>query len=132
LDPYPSNEAFYEGLLTPGGIYHTPDVWEFEPGTVHYSNIGYQFLGYIVERVTGQPLPAYLDEHILDPLEMPHSGYNVSDLIQYHALPHERVSSRSLLKDTSVKLPGWPMRWGISYAYAFKQVRSVARRDKMW
>ena len=32
LDPYPSSETLYEGLLTPGGIYYEPDVWEFEPG----------------------------------------------------------------------------------------------------
>ena len=99
FDPYPSMGAFYEGLLTPGGPYYTPDVWEFEPGTVHYSNIGFQFLGYVVERATGQPFSEYLDEHILDPLEMTHSGHNLSQLIQYHALPYERIETDYLLMD---------------------------------
>jgi len=99
LEPYPSCEAFYEGLLTPGGVYHEPDVWEFEPGTVNYSNTGFQFLGCIVEQVTGQSLAQYIKEHVLDPLGMSHSGYSVSDLAQFHALPHERIETDYLLMD---------------------------------
>jgi CubicO group peptidase (beta-lactamase class C family) len=93
LDPYPSCETLYEGLLTPGGAYHEPDVWEFDPDTVNYSNTAFQFLGCIVEHVTGQSLAEYIEEHVLDPLGMAHSGYSVSDLIQYHALPHERIET---------------------------------------
>jgi CubicO group peptidase (beta-lactamase class C family) len=99
LDPYPSCATLYEGLLTPGGVYHEPDVWEFEPGTVHYSNTGFQFLGCIVEQVSRQPLAEYIEEHVIDPLGMAHSGYSVSDLMQYHALPHERVEGGYLYMD---------------------------------
>jgi CubicO group peptidase (beta-lactamase class C family) len=99
LDPYPSCETFYEGLLTPGGVYHQPDVWEFEPGTVNYSNTAFQFLGCIVEYVTGQSLAEYIEEHVLDPLGMAHSGYSVSDLIEYHALPHFRIETDYLHMD---------------------------------
>jgi CubicO group peptidase (beta-lactamase class C family) len=99
LDPYPSCETLYEGLLTPGGVYYEPDVWEFEPGTVHYSNTAFQFLGCIVEQVSGQSLAEYIEEHVLDPLGMTHSGYSVSDLIQYHALPYERVEGGYLYMD---------------------------------
>jgi CubicO group peptidase (beta-lactamase class C family) len=93
LDPYPPCGTLYEGLLTPGGVYYEPDVWEFEPGTVHYSNTGFQFLGCIVEQVTGQSLAEYIEEHIFDPLEMDHSGYSALDLQRYHALPYERIES---------------------------------------
>jgi CubicO group peptidase (beta-lactamase class C family) len=99
LDPYPSCARLYEGLLTPGGDYYEPDVWEFEPGTVHYSNTAFQFLGCIVEQVTGQILAEYIEEHILDPLGMAHSGYSVPDLIDFHALPHERIEGSYLLMD---------------------------------
>jgi CubicO group peptidase (beta-lactamase class C family) len=99
LDPHPSCETFYEGLLTPGGVYYEPDVWEFEPGTVNYSNTAFQFLGCIVEHVTGQSLAEYIEEHVLDPLGMAHSGYSVSDLIEYHALPYERIEGGYLLMD---------------------------------
>jgi CubicO group peptidase (beta-lactamase class C family) len=99
LDPYPSCQTLYEGLLTPGGAYYEPDVWEFEPGTVHYSNTGFQFLGCIVEQVTGQSLAQYIKEHLMDPLGTSHSGYSASDLIQYHALPHERIETDYFLMD---------------------------------
>ena len=99
LDPYPSCETFYEGLLTPGGVYYEPDVWEFEPGTVNYSNTGFQFLGCIIEQVTGQSLAQYIEEHVLNPLGMAHSGYSVSGLIQYHALPYERIEADYFLMD---------------------------------
>lgn len=39
------------------------------PGRVlSYSNEGYVLLAAIVERASGQPFPAYLQEHVLDPL----------------------------------------------------------------
>ena len=104
LDPYPSCKNLYEGLLTPGGVYYEPDVWEFEPGTVHYSNSAFQFLGCIVEQVSGQPLAEYIKEHVLDPLGMAHSGYSVADLIEYHALPYERIEADYFLMD-GVKVP---------------------------
>jgi CubicO group peptidase (beta-lactamase class C family) len=99
LDPYPSCETLYEGLLTPGGVYYEPDVWEFEPGTVNYSNTAFQFLGCIVEHVTGQSLAEYIEAHVLNPLGMAHSGYSASELMQYHALPHERIEADYLLMD---------------------------------
>ncbi|HEY45366.1 MAG TPA: serine hydrolase [Anaerolineae bacterium] len=104
VDPYPSCERLYEGLLTPGGVYHEPDVWEFEPGMVNYSNTAFQFLGCIVEHVTGQSLAKYIEEHVLDPLGMTHSGYSVSDLIEYHALPYERIETDYFLMD-GVRVP---------------------------
>jgi len=99
LDPYPSCKTLYEGLLTPGGAYYEPDVWEFEPGTVSYSNTAFQFLGCIVEHVSGQSLAEHVEEHVLDPLGMSHSGYSASDLAQSHALPYERMETDYLLMD---------------------------------
>lgn len=44
---------------------------DFEPGTKwQYSNTNYVIAGYIVEKVSGQPLFAYIREHILTPLGM--------------------------------------------------------------
>ncbi len=48
----------------------------FPPGKiVAYSNYGAGLAGYIVERVSGQPLDAYIQRHILAPLEMRHSTF---------------------------------------------------------
>jgi CubicO group peptidase (beta-lactamase class C family) len=99
LDPFPSCETLYEGILTPGGAYYEPAVWEFEPGTVHYSNTGFQFLACIVEQVTRQPLAQYIKEHVMHPLGMDHSGYSASELAQFHALPYERIETDYFLMD---------------------------------
>lgn len=50
-----------------------------EPGTYSiYSNLGYDVLGPIIEQVSGQTYEEYLQEHILDPVGMTHSGLNTS------------------------------------------------------
>jgi CubicO group peptidase (beta-lactamase class C family) len=47
----------------------------FEPGLNRdFSNSGYVILGMIIERVTGQPYLAYLQENIFDPLGMADTG----------------------------------------------------------
>jgi hypothetical protein len=46
----------------------------YPPGTVQaYSNYGAMLAGYIVERVSGESYPEYIDRHILSPLGMQHS-----------------------------------------------------------
>jgi CubicO group peptidase (beta-lactamase class C family) len=50
---------------------------EFEPGSrINYSNNGYDLLGRVVEKVSGQPWDEYLRDHIFLPLGMKHSGYD--------------------------------------------------------
>lgn len=45
------------------------------PGVVSaYTNYGVALAGYIVERVSGQPYAAYIEEHILKPLGMAHTS----------------------------------------------------------
>jgi CubicO group peptidase (beta-lactamase class C family) len=47
----------------------------FTPGSRwSYSNLGYVFLGQIIERITGDDFEVYIDKNILKPLEM-HSSY---------------------------------------------------------
>ncbi|HEX3920260.1 MAG TPA: serine hydrolase domain-containing protein [Caulobacteraceae bacterium] len=46
-------------------------LYDFLPGTAwHYSNSGFFLLGAIVEKVSGQPLAAYLQDQFFDPLGM--------------------------------------------------------------
>jgi SSS family transporter len=51
-------------------------VLETSPGThFKYSDINYITLGVLVEKVSGEPLQQYAQEHIFTPLGMTHTGY---------------------------------------------------------
>jgi CubicO group peptidase (beta-lactamase class C family) len=62
---------------------------EFEPGQrVSYSNVGYQILGMILEKVSGKKYGAYLQENIFQPLGMRDSGLDEESLLQARAVGH--------------------------------------------
>jgi CubicO group peptidase (beta-lactamase class C family) len=55
---------------------------QFEPGSKFlYGNTDYIILGYIIEKVSGEPYGDYVQHHIFDPLGMKSSGYDVSETI---------------------------------------------------
>jgi len=76
--PYP---YWIEEYLTPNGSLYESTVWtSHEPGTYRfYSNFGYDVLGYLIQRVTGQPIWEFLQENIFDPLDMESTGYNYTN-----------------------------------------------------
>lgn len=50
---------------------------DFEPRTRwSYSNTGYIILGRVIERVTKEPLGAWLQRHVFAPLQMDHSSFD--------------------------------------------------------
>jgi CubicO group peptidase (beta-lactamase class C family) len=52
---------------------------DFKPGAkFSYSNSGYEVLGYIIERVSGEPYQEFLEKNIFDPIGMKDSGYDSS------------------------------------------------------
>jgi CubicO group peptidase (beta-lactamase class C family) len=52
----------------------------FEPGARYaYSNLGYLVLGQVVQRLSGQRYSDYVRQHILDVLEMRHTGFSYAD-----------------------------------------------------
>jgi CubicO group peptidase (beta-lactamase class C family) len=68
LDEIPESEI-YE-------LIRRQEKLNFEPGTEYrYSNSCYFMMSLIVERVTGQSLRAYADEHIFKPLGMSHTFF---------------------------------------------------------
>ncbi|MFX1317245.1 MAG: serine hydrolase domain-containing protein [Promethearchaeota archaeon] len=92
-DPKPSLEEFLNGSLNPSGLYYNPSNWVSEPGTeFFYSNAGFEVLGYLVEQVTNQSIVEYVQQNILDPLNMTNSGYNYIDFTGKNAIPYERVN----------------------------------------
>lgn len=66
----------------------------FSPGTqVKYQSMGILLAAEIVERVTKQPLPAYLQEHVFTPLRMTHTtlglgSRKLSDTMQCQVTDH--------------------------------------------
>lgn len=65
---------------------------DFPAGSSHaYSNSGYFFLGAIIEKVSGQPYAAFLQDAIFKPLGMADTGYDVSaDIMQRRAAGYVR------------------------------------------
>jgi CubicO group peptidase (beta-lactamase class C family) len=50
--------------------------YQFEPGTSYsYSNVGYAILGAALSRAAGQPYTDYVQQRILSPLGMRHTGF---------------------------------------------------------
>src|SRR5262249_11022667 len=65
---------------------------DFPPGSKYsYSNSGYEVLGVIVEKLSGQTYENYLKQHIFDPLDMQASGYDHdTTIIKNRASGYER------------------------------------------
>jgi CubicO group peptidase (beta-lactamase class C family) len=100
-------EIDYSYAYQPGEVIallaeHFPEL-KFEPGTqFHYSNLGYFLLGAAIEEVTGLSYYSYLQTHILDPLNLEHTGACDSELGQI-AQGHN-VSGQDLIPAPSSNL----------------------------
>jgi len=86
---FPEYQRFQAEPTTPEKLlaFFRDKPLEFEPGSKwNYSNSGYEVLGYIIEKVTGQSYQQFLQENIFKPLEMKDSGYDSnSRVIPHHA-----------------------------------------------
>ncbi len=55
------------------------------PGTIFaYCNLGFSLLGNIIDRMSGESYPEYIENHILAPLGMDHSAVIVNDKVNDH------------------------------------------------
>src|SRR5215831_8992385 len=55
---------------------------EFQPGEKwNYSNSGYVLLGYLIEKISGQPYDKFEQENIFNPLGMKDSGYDSNSAV---------------------------------------------------
>jgi D-alanyl-D-alanine carboxypeptidase len=80
----------------------------FPPGSgYHYSNVGFEVLGLVIQRVTGQPLEAVYRERIILPLGLGHTAYDPQgDITGPHARGYLVKADGSLVDQTAV-------HWGI-------------------
>jgi D-alanyl-D-alanine carboxypeptidase len=81
----------------------------FAPGQgFEYSNTNTVLLGLLVEKVSGQPLPAYITDHILTPLKLSHTAFPTDA-----AFPHPHAQGYSTgLDDEQVVTTDWNPSWG--------------------
>jgi D-alanyl-D-alanine carboxypeptidase len=80
----------------------------FPPGTgYHYSNVGFEVLGLVIEQATGQPLQQLYRERIIGPLGLGHTAYDPQgDISGPHARGYLVKTDGSLADQTAV-------HWGI-------------------
>jgi CubicO group peptidase (beta-lactamase class C family) len=84
---------------------------DFSPGTQwSYSNSGYSLLGYIIEKVTGQPYEQVVREHIFKPLGMTHSGFDFT-----HLTDGNKATGYNIYLENA-KLPAGIVDSSVSYA----------------
>jgi CubicO group peptidase (beta-lactamase class C family) len=87
------------GLSSPPGIDNTARYilsrpLQFTPGTTsNYSNIGYMFLGMVVEAASGQRYENYVDGHVLAPAGIPAWEVNAGRTFPANQNPREPVYS---------------------------------------
>lgn len=63
---------------------------EFEPGSrISYTNNGYNLLGQVIEKASGQPWDEYLRDHIFAPLGMKSTGFDKAVELAGRAIGYE-------------------------------------------
>ncbi len=91
----------------------------FAPGNeFSYCNVCYQILGYVVEKVSGEPYCMFLQQTIFDPLQMKNTGCDQ----HYLSLPDHAVGYASWrVQDVSIGLdtaPQWSFLFGAGLLYS--------------
>ena len=80
-----------------GGLYNASrNFYRHAPGSrFEYSNVGYALVGYIVERISGQPFDKFCRQRIFQPLGMSTTSWRLSDLdLDDVAMPYEYRGGR--------------------------------------
>jgi CubicO group peptidase (beta-lactamase class C family) len=97
---------------------------DFEPGTRWaYSNSGYQLLGYVIEKVTGEPYPEFIEKTILKPLGMENSLWgNDMRVVPNRAAPY--LFTRNGLENA--------VNGNVQIAWAAGALQSTARDFLKW
>ena len=69
----------------------------YEPGSRWSYSMSTDVCGYLVEAISGQPFESFLQDRLFDPLDMPDTGFSVSDAqLDRFAACYERAPDKSL------------------------------------
>jgi serine-type D-Ala-D-Ala carboxypeptidase len=95
-------------------IRHMPLQWGVSEGR-HYSDLSFMLIGYIVERVSGQPLDVFLAQQLYRPLGLPTIGFTPKQrgLTEFAATEQGNVYERHMVYDSTFayKYRGDPTSW---------------------
>jgi len=76
---------------------------DFAPGTHwSYSNSGYDLLGYVIQQVSGESWSSYVQQNILTPLGMTHSGFEGASPNLQHATGYGTILGSTPLPTGSI------------------------------
>lgn len=84
---------------------YNPETNFGPPGIFSYSNVGYTLLGYLIERVTGEPAWQYSQRVVLDKLKLSDQGPYAGRWL-LSQLPHEKRAAKGEGTDASGTI--WP------------------------
>lgn len=104
---------------------------QYQPGTDFvYSDVGYQFLGRLVEQVSEKPLQDFARDHIFLPLEMRDTGFLPAASLRDRLAPTEKRNDQWMLGE--VHDPRAYAMGGVAgHAGLFSTARDLARYGQM-
>ena len=103
-DPEVSLADWIEGYLRPGGRFYDAQenfqVWA--PGDRwDYNNVAFGLVGYLVERISGEPFIDYSRTHVFRPLEMNETSWYLADIdVSRHVVPYTYVEGGEVRSPT--------------------------------
>ena len=81
---------------------------KFEPGTGYeYNNFGYTLLAYIIENVTKQSYPDYMEEAVFKPANMKNTAVNTYKDLNQRAFPHIGLGMNAIEKFSNSIHSSW-------------------------
>jgi methyl acetate hydrolase len=102
-----------------------------DPATIWEYGVNVDWLGLVLERLTGQTLGAYLAEHVYGPLGMTDSTFRPSDEQRARLLPVRIRGADGTLQPTALDLPPDP-EWDSGGHGSYGTARDYARFMRAW
>jgi methyl acetate hydrolase len=102
-----------------------------DPATIWEYGVNADWLGLVLERLTGQTLGVYLDEHVYGPLGMTDSTFHPSDEQRARLLPIRMRAADGTLQPTELDLALEP-EWDAAGHGSYGTARDYARFIRAW
>jgi CubicO group peptidase (beta-lactamase class C family) len=102
-----------------------------DPATIWEYGVNTDWLGLVVERLSGQKLCRYLDEHVYGPLGMIDSTFHPSDEQRARMMPIRMRAAGGALEPTELDLPAEP-EWDAAGHGSYGTAHDYARFIRAW